>query len=115
MATLTQVFLLVFLGSTLFIQVKSVIRFSGQMLTSTNGVCPLQEQREEIRRQVSANLTTLIQNEVLDLLIPRGGSGWVHVAYLNMSDPSQDCPSAWRLFTAPQRGCGKQMDHGVME
>lgn len=108
MATLTQVFLLVFLGSTLFIQVEAVIRFPGQILTSTNGVCPLQEQREEIRRQVSANLTTLIQNEVLDLLIPCGGSGWVRVAYLNMSDPSQSCPSAWRLFTAPQRGCGKQ-------
>ena len=108
MATLTQVFLLVFLGPTLFIQVKAVIRFPGQILTSTNGVCSLQKQREGIQRQVSANLTTLIQNEILDSLIPCGGSGWVRVAYLNMSDPSQSCPSAWRLFTAPQRGCGKQ-------
>ena len=108
MATLTQIFLLVFLGPTLFIQVKAVIRFPGQILTSANGVCPLQEQREEIQRQVSANLDTLIQDEVLTSFKLCGGSGWVHVAYLNMSNPSQDCPSAWRLFIAPQRGRGKQ-------
>ena len=64
MATLTQVFLLVFLGPTLFIQVEAVIQFPAQILNSTNGVCPQQEHREEIRRQVSANLDTLIRNEV---------------------------------------------------
>ena len=57
---------------------------------------------------ISANLSTLIQDEVLNTLIPCGGNGWVRVAYLTMSDPSQSCPFAWRLFTGPQRGCGKQ-------
>ena len=31
------------------------------------------------------------------------------MAYLNMSDPSQQCPSAWRLVNGPRpiRGCGQ--------
>ena len=36
--------------------------------------------------------------------------GWTRVAYLNMTDPSQQCPSAWTLKThssEPRRLCGR--------
>ena len=36
--------------------------------------------------------------------------GWTRVAYLNMTDPSQQCPSAWPLQTRgsePRRLCGR--------
>ena len=36
--------------------------------------------------------------------------GWTRVAYLNMTDPSQQCPSAWTLQTRssePRRLCGR--------
>ena len=36
--------------------------------------------------------------------------GWARVAYLNMTDPSQQCPSAWTLQThtsEPRRVCGR--------
>ena len=33
--------------------------------------------------------------------------GWARVAYLNMTDPSQRCPGAWRLITTPRRTCGR--------
>ena len=36
-----------------------------------------------------------------------GGDGWTTVAYLNMSDPNQQCPSNWTLTTSPVRGCGR--------
>ena len=36
-----------------------------------------------------------------------GGDGWTRVAYLNMSDPNQQCPSNWNLTTSPVRGCGR--------
>ena len=36
-----------------------------------------------------------------------GGNGWTRVAYLNMSDPNQQCPSNWNLTTSPVRGCGE--------
>ena len=38
---------------------------------------------------------------------PCGGSGWRTVAYLNMSDPSHRCPSAWREIASPHRVCGR--------
>ena len=41
---------------------------------------------------------------------PHCGAGlWYRVAFLNMSDPSQQCPSAWRLVTTNGvRACGRQ-------
>ena len=37
-----------------------------------------------------------------------GNSLWTRVAYLNMSDPSQQCPPSWRLYSANGvRACGR--------
>ena len=36
-----------------------------------------------------------------------GAGGWTRAAYLNMSDPNQECPSNWTLITSPLRGCGR--------
>ena len=37
-----------------------------------------------------------------------GTSGWTRVAYLDMSDPSQDCPTEFRLHSGNGvRGCGR--------
>jgi len=36
-----------------------------------------------------------------------GGPGWTRAMYLNMSDPSQSCPSNWTLVSSPIRGCGR--------
>ena len=33
--------------------------------------------------------------------------GWSRVAYLNMSDPTHQCPPAWREFIEPVRACGR--------
>ena len=33
--------------------------------------------------------------------------GWSRVAYLNMSDPTHQCPPAWRGITEPVRTCGR--------
>ena len=35
------------------------------------------------------------------------GSPWTRVAFLNMSDPNQQCPSNWTLKTTGIRGCGR--------
>ena len=36
-----------------------------------------------------------------------GYGDWVRIAYLNMSDPSHQCPRAWRGYTGPVRSCGR--------
>ena len=32
---------------------------------------------------------------------------WKRIAYINMSDPTQQCPKAWRGYTTPVRSCGR--------
>ena len=39
-----------------------------------------------------------------------GAKGWVRVAKLNMTDPNQQCPPNFRLYTQPKRLCGKSTD-----
>ena len=33
---------------------------------------------------------------------------WIKVGYLNMSDPTQQCPGTWQMITSPLRSCGKK-------
>ena len=35
-----------------------------------------------------------------------GPSAWTRVAFLNMSDPNEVCPSNWTTYTSPVRACG---------
>ena len=44
-----------------------------------------------------------------------GSTGWRRVAYLNMSDPSMQCPSVWREITTPHRVCGRRSSTGSCE
>ena len=34
--------------------------------------------------------------------------GWTRVAYLNMTDPTQQCPGTWTEMTSPVRTCGRR-------
>ena len=57
-------------------------------------------------------IVELIRNNISNILvhiIPECGDGlWHRVAYLNMSDPSQQCPSAWRKYDVNGvRACGR--------
>lgn len=36
-----------------------------------------------------------------------GYGNWKRIAYLNMSDPTQQCPKAWRGYSTPVRSCGR--------
>ena len=35
-------------------------------------------------------------------------NSWTRVAYLNMTDSSQTCPSAWATVNSPVRACGRR-------
>ena len=55
---------------------------------------------------------TNLQTQVGDLH-PCGPGWWRQVAYLNMSDPSQQCPSTWREYnTSGVRACGRPSASG---
>ena len=40
-----------------------------------------------------------------------GGPGWRKVVFINMTDPSQDCPSGLNLTSYSIRSCGRSHDH----
>ena len=62
--------------------------------------CSLQQDNMNILRRSAQN----ILNEIYTRPCSCGGAGWTRVAYFDMSDPTQTCPSNWTLNTSPVRG-----------
>ena len=91
------------------------LTYPGQVLQGDGSqTCPSEAQRERGRNGVKNATRRLLQQSVVPLLQPSqtfscgGSTGWRRVASLNMSDPSQQCPSAWREITTPHRVCGRR-------
>ena len=93
------------------------LTYPGQVLQGDGSqTCPSEERRGVARSQVKNGTRSLLRESVVPLLQPCGEStGWRRVAYLNMSDPSQQCPSAWREYTTPHRVCGRRSTNGSCE
>ena len=88
------------------------LTYPGQVLQGDdNQTCPSEEYQERVRNSVKNHAQSLFQESVVPLLQDYscgGSTGWRHVAYLNMSDPSQQCPSVWQEITTPHRVCGRR-------
>ena len=75
--------------------------------------CPSEEQQEMVRNE---NATQSLLSEIVIPILQSyryafscgGSTDWRRVAYLNMSDPSQQCPSVWQEITTPHRVCGRR-------
>ena len=110
--TVIAIFLILMLISI----VLSVSTFSRLTSEQSKVASQIDNQNEDIRIQL-----TLIQNNISQLndrvndLISiqfnpsQCGAGlWWRVAYLDMTEPSQQCPSAWREYdTDRKRSCGR--------
>ena len=86
------------------------LNYPGQVLQGDdNQTCPSEEQQERVKNEIDNATRSLLRESLVPLLqqkISCGGStGWRRVAYLNMTDPSQQCPSAWQEITTPHRVC----------
>ena len=76
------------------------LTYPGQVLQGDGSqTCPSETQRGITRNEVKNATQRLLRESIVPLLQanltqhPCGGStGWRRVAYLNMSDPSQQCP-----------------------
>ena len=83
----------------------------GKITSNVNSL--INRQHQELASATQNNISqvyTHLQNDVtsLQLQIYCGTGQWYRVAFLNMSDPSQQCPSAWRMFnTKSVRACGR--------
>ena len=92
------------------------LTYPGQVLQGYgNQTCPSEAQRGITRNEVRNGTRSLLRESVVPLLRANstgyscgGSTGWRRVAYLNMSDPSQQCPSVWQEITTPHRVCGRR-------
>ena len=95
--------------ATLYLEAASQLVIDPVIIpTAGKQICPSQEDLQDI---ILNNALTTLANLSL---VPECGDGvWKRVAYLNMSDPSQQCPSAWRLYsTNGVRACGRPVTSG---
>ena len=82
-----------------------------------NGVCPLQSgidaqlnaTKEEIRQAVLDTINPIL-NQISASSPPCNGTGWTRVAFLNMTNLSEACPSSLSLHSSPVRGCGRLLN-----
>ena len=78
---------------------------------SANGSRSCAPQIETHIERLQKDISEGIQNIIMPLLYPLncGPGQWHRLAYLNMSDPSQLCPSTWREYSSSGlRACGRQ-------
>ena len=68
--------------------------------TVAGQICPSEEERQMTRSQISSDVRTMISQ-----LYPCGSSGWTRIAYLDMTDSSNVCPSPWNETVSPKRVC----------
>ena len=70
--------------------------------------CPAQEAIEEQRNSTKSNIIRILNSRYYQSPCACGGSGeWSRIAYLDMTDSTQQCPLSWRLYISPVRGCGR--------
>ena len=88
------------------------LTYPGHVLQSVdNQTCPSEEQQDIVRNKVKTATRRLLRESVIPLLQTfscSGSTGWRRIGYLNMSDPSQQCPSVWQEITTPHRVCGRK-------
>ena len=72
------------------------------------------EELEELTKQMG-KANNILHTHVgqMDSYECGGTGGWRRVVYLNMSDPTTNCPSGWSLTSYSKRTCGKANNNGL--
>ena len=83
-----------------------------QRTDNDDETCPPQTEREAAIQTVRTTINLIYALENASQY-ECGNGPWYSVAHLNMSDPSQRCPSAWREFNSGGvRACGRPTTSG---
>ncbi len=77
------------------------------------GVCPTTELRDTELASIDNDIRNILQESVISPC----GLGWTRVIFLNATDPSMPCPSAWEQLNNPSvpelDGCGRHSSDGA--
>ena len=71
------------------------------------GQCPSLQERERVRAEISAEVREILSAPLYSC---NGSQGWRRVGFVNMTDPSQDCPPGLTLTSHSIRSCGSSHD-----
>ena len=86
---------------------ETPVRFNATVLQGGGGGCPPDELREAARTNISEDIRVLLQGVQLGVggYSPSGcsGSGWTMIAYLNMNDSTQQCPTNRNSYLQPKK------------
>ena len=82
------------------------------VIPKENGHCPTAGQRGNTLKQIRGYVNSILneqQFEIIVAIVPECGNGhWYRISYINMTDPSQQCPPAWREYNiSGMRACGR--------
>ena len=81
--------------------------YEPRVLETPQGVlCPTAEQLEMTRNIIRNETLTILRERVLPPA-PCGGSGWTRIAFINMTNTSQQCPNGLALTSYSKRTCGR--------
>ncbi len=109
-----QLIMFVLLAASYFLSTEGLERidtpiFEGGAANS----CPSDEMRDEARTNASIAIRNILDGL---LVVPECGEGfWEQVAFLDMSNSEQSCPSPWVEDSSPARSCRSQLDEGGCE
>jgi len=111
-------FLLIFTGCDAQAQDEHLpVKLSAVTIKGCSDNCPSAELSNMING-TKGGIRSLLKDTVIQKLNNRSHScssqqpcscsgKWNQIAFLNMSDSSEQCPPNWRLFTTPVRRCGR--------
>ena len=89
---------------------SNISHITTELNAAKSNAISVQTQVDILQTQVASLLP---QVSDLQLQVYCGPGEWRRVAYLNMSDPTQQCPSAWREYnTGGVRACGRSGTSG---
>ena len=87
---------------------------SSATIASLNQVCPSGEAIDAAKETLKSEIKDVLQDRGLRTVCPCGGPGiWRRIAFLNMSNASEECPQNWtRTYArdAPVVGCGRSTE-----
>ena len=99
---------------------EDFITLQERIVTIEENMTAAEKKMATIEKAVASNEAMIIDNannisalNGMDIILC-GSKGWTRVAYLNMSLPSQECPSEFRLYNENGvRACGRQSSSGA--
>ena len=77
-------------------------KINAKVISGNGSACPLQEARRAAVAEMNNDVFGILQlpGYVFSLPDQCGDGLWYRVAYLNMSDATEQCPSAWNQFAS---------------